>query len=227
MLKAVIFDVDGTLVDSNDFHVQAWRRAFAHFGKDIPPEAIHEQMGKGGDQLMPVFLTPEELQRYGKELEQLRVEIFIRDYLALVRPFPKVRELFERIKADGLRIVLASSAKEPELKKHIESLRVGELIDGATSADDAEHSKPCPDILEAALARVRLVRPDQAIVVGDTPYDAQAAGKIGMKAIGVLSGGFPEERLRAAGCIAVYRDVAHLLECYERSPLARQASLAS
>jgi HAD superfamily hydrolase (TIGR01509 family) len=184
-------------------------------------------MGKGGDQLIPVFCTPDEVERFGKALEHLRLEIFKRDYLPRVRPFPGVRELFERIKSDGKRIVLASSSKEEEVKKHIEILKVTELIDAFTSADDAEHSKPCPDIFKAALARLGNVGPDGAIAVGDTPYDAQAASKLGMKTIGVLTGGFPEEKLRANGVIAVYRDVADLLEHYDESPLAAMLSGAA
>jgi HAD superfamily hydrolase (TIGR01509 family) len=224
MLKAVIFDVDGTLVDSNEWHIQAWQRAFRHFGKKVAHDAIQDQMGKGGDQLMPVFFTAEELERHGEEMQRLRVEMFMRDYLPRVRPFPRVRELFERIQADGLRIVLASSAKAPELERHIETLRIGPLIEAATSADDAEHSKPSPDIFQAALARLKGVKPDAAMVVGDTPYDVQAASKAGMKTIGLLSGRFSEDRLRANGVAAVYRDVADLLAHYDDSPLSRQSS---
>jgi len=112
LLKAVIFDVDGTLVDSNDLHVEAWREALRCYGKEVTFEDVHGQMGKGGDQLMPVFCTDDELERFGEELEQRRVELFTSDYLPRVRPFPRVRELFERVRAEGLQIALASSAKE-------------------------------------------------------------------------------------------------------------------
>src|SRR3712207_5613196 len=108
VIKAVIFDVDGTLVDSNDLHVMAWQEAFRGCGKEVGYEELHEQMGKGGDQLMPVFCSGEELERFGEDLERSRTELFKRDYLPHVRPFPKVRELFERIEADGLFIALAS-----------------------------------------------------------------------------------------------------------------------
>jgi beta-phosphoglucomutase-like phosphatase (HAD superfamily) len=118
VIKAVIFDVDGTLVDSNDLHVQAWQEAFRRYGKVVTYEELHQQMGKGGDQLMPVFCSQEELDRFGEQLEQSRAELFTTDYLPRVRPFPKVRELFERIKADGHSVSLASSAKEEELERH-------------------------------------------------------------------------------------------------------------
>jgi HAD superfamily hydrolase (TIGR01549 family) len=227
LIKAVIFDVDGTLVDSNDLHVEAWREAFRRYGKEVSFEELHEQMGKGGDQLMPVFCSDEELGRYGEELERRRVELFTSDYLPRVRPFPRVRELFERIKADGLKIALASSAKHEELERHKKSLRVEDLLEAATSADDAERSKPHPDIFQAALAGLKGVAPAEAVVVGDTPYDVEAAAKAGVRAVGLLSGGFAGEVLHAAGAAAVYRDVSDLLEHYEGSPLAAGRALAA
>ena len=144
-----------------------------------------------------------------------------------VRPFPRVRELFERIKADGLRVALASSAKEEELEQHKKSLRVEGLLEAAASADDAERSKPHPDIFQAALAGLKGVAPGEAVVVGDTPYDVQAAAKAGMRTVGLLSGGFTEEALRGAGAVAVYRDVSDLLDNYEESPLAGSAAGAA
>ena len=219
MIKAVIFDVDGTLVDSNDLHIEAWRDCFRERGKEISYEALHEQMGKGGDQLMPVFCSPEELNQFGEELEQSRADLFAREYLSRVRPFPKVRELFERVKADGLAIALASSAKAEELEQHKRNLRIEDLLATATSADDAERSKPHPDIFEAALAGMEGIAPAEALVVGDTPYDVEAAAKAGMRTIGLLSGGFTAEALRAAGAVEIYEDVADLLSRYDESVL--------
>lgn len=227
MIKAVIFDVDGTLVDSNDLHIEAWQEAFRGCGKEVSYEELHQQMGKGGDQLMPVFCSQEELDRFGPRLEQSRTELFASDYLPRVRPFPKVRDLFERIKADGLFIALASSAKEEELERHKKSLRIEDLLEAATSSDDAEKSKPHPDIFQAALGGVGDVAPAESVVVGDTPYDAIAAAKAGMRTIGLLSGGFTEEDLRAAGAVEVYKDVADLLEHYDESLLATEAAAAA
>ena len=227
MIKAVIFDVDGTLVDSNRLHVEAWREAFRGCGKEVSSEELHEQMGKGGDQLMPVFCSPEELEEFGEELERRRTELFTSEYLPRVRPFPKVRELFERIKADGLAVALASSAKEEELERHKQSLRIEDLLEAATSADDAERSKPHPDIFQAALADLDDVEPEEAVVVGDTPYDVIAAGRAGMRTIGLLSGGFSEEDLRAAGAVEIYRDAAELLERYDGSLIASGAAVAA
>ena len=220
MIKAAIFDVDGTLVDTNNLHVEAWREAFRHYGKEVHFDEVFSHIGKGADQLMPVFLSREELQKFGADLERLRVELFTRDYLPSAEAFPKVRELFERLKADGVLIALASSAKQEEIERHQKKLRVQDLVDAVTCADDVAHSKPCPDIFQAALARLDGVTPDQAIVIGDTPYDAQAAAKAGMKTIGLLSGGFCEDALRQSGVIDVYCDIADLLEHYEDSALA-------
>ena len=224
MIKAVIFDVDGTLVDSNDLHVEAWQAAFKGCGKEVTYEELHEQMGKGGDQLMPVFCSQEELDKFGEELERSRTELFASVYLPRVRPFPRVRELFERIKADGLSIALASSAKEEELARHKQSLRIEDLLEAATSADDAERSKPHPDIFQAALAGIAHVKPEETVVVGDTPYDVIAAGKAGMRTIGFLSGGFTEEDLRSAGAVEIYKDVADLLEHFDESLLATRVA---
>ncbi len=226
MIKAVIFDVDGTLVDSNDLHVEAWREAFRCYGKEVAYDEVHKQMGKGGDQLMPVFCSKEELEQFGTELEQRRVDLFTSDYLPRVRPFPQVRELFERIKADGLRIALASSAKEEELEQHKKSLRIEDLLEASTSADDAERSKPHPDIFQAALEGIGDVAPGEAVVIGDTPYDVIAASKAGIRTIGLLSGGFTQDELRAAGAVEIYRSVADLLEHYDASLLAKETAKA-
>lgn len=220
MIKAVIFDIDGTLVDSVDFHAEAWQRAFEHFGKKIPYAEVRRQIGKGGDQLMPVFLSEEELDEFGKELEKWRGELFKREYLPRVRGFPKVRELFRRVHDDGKRPALASSAKGDELEAYKKIAHVEDLVEEETSKDDAERSKPHPDIFEAALEKLGDLKPEEAVVVGDTPYDAEAAGKLGLKTVGVLCGGFPEAGLRAAGCVAIYRDPADLLARYGESPLS-------
>ncbi len=221
MIKAVIFDVDGTLVDTVDLHARAWQEAFAHFGRQFGYERVRYQIGKGGDQLMPVFLSKQELEEFGEELEEYRGELFKRDYLPRAKGFPAVRELFERARAEGLQIALASSAKGDELKAYKRLARIEDLVEEETSADDAERSKPHPDIFEAALERLEGVKPSEAVVVGDTPYDAEAAGKAGIKTVGLLSGGFPEEDLRAAGCVKIYRDAADLLANYDASPLAK------
>jgi HAD superfamily hydrolase (TIGR01509 family) len=219
MIKAVIFDIDGTLIDSVDLHAAAWREALRHFGHDRPYEKIRAQIGKGGDLLMAELLPEEEVRRRGKEIEEYRLELFRREYLAKVRPFPMVRELFERIEAEGPRIALASSAKKEELVRYKQIVGIDDLLHAETSSDDAKRSKPHPDIFEAAMAQLEGITAAEAIAVGDTPYDAQAAGKAGLRTIGLLCGGWPEAELRRAGCMAIYDDPADLLRHYDQSPL--------
>ncbi len=222
MVKAVIFDIDGTLVDSVDLHARAWQEAFAKFGKSVSFESARSQIGKGGDQLLPVFLSLEEQERFGKKLEEYRGELFKSKYLSQVKPLPRVRQLLERVKDDGKQIALASSAKEDEVEIYKRIAHIEDLVEEQTSSDDAARSKPHPDIFEAALQRLRDVTAKDAVAIGDSPYDALAAKKLGMTSIGVLSGGFPEADLRVAGYSEIYRDCAGLLEHYEQSLIARK-----
>ena len=219
MPRFVIFDMDGTLIDTVDFHAESWERAFRRFGKEVPLAEIRSQIGKGSDEFLPVFWGEEELRRVGDEMKDYRRELFEREYMPRIKPFPGVRELFQRLQADGKAVALASSSEKDHLETFKKIARIDDLIDAHTSADDAERSKPHPDIFEAALERLGNPDPREAVAVGDTPYDAEAAGKAGLRTIGVLCGGFPAEDLRKAGCVALYRDPADLLEQYDRSPL--------
>ena len=220
MKKAAIFDLDGTLVDSNELHVEAWQETFRHFGKEIPLERLREQIGKGGDQYLPVFLTEAEMREIGKEVEEFRGKIFKKKYLPLVRPFPRVRELFERVRGDGKKIALASSGKADEVDHYQRVLGIEGLVDCRTTADDVVHSKPKPDVFISVLRLLGHLAPDEAVAIGDTPYDIGAAKKMDLATIALLSGGFPEEDLREAGAVAVFRDPADLLDHYYQSPLA-------
>jgi HAD superfamily hydrolase (TIGR01549 family) len=219
MIEAVIFDIDGTLVDSVDLHAEAWRRAFKKFGKNVEFGAVRSQIGKGADQLLPVFLSSAELTEFGKALDEYRSKLYKKEFLPKVKAFPKVRELFEHILRDGKRIALASSAKGDELKTYKKVAHINDLIHAETSSDSAEKSKPHPDIFDAALEELGVPR-KRVIVVGDTPYDAEAAHKAQLRTIGLLSGGWHQKDLRDAGCIAIYRDPVDLLASYENSPLA-------
>ena len=226
MVKAVIFDMDGTLVDSVDLHAKAWQDAFRDFGHDFELEAIRQQIGKGGDQLLPVFLTREEVGTKGQALEKHRGKILKERYLSQIKAFPKVPELFQRIRADQVKIVLASSAKGDELQTYKKIAGIQGLVDAETSSDDAEKSKPHPDIFQAAMAKLEGIHKTEVVVVGDSPYDAEAAGKAGLSTIGFLSGGFAEAGLRDAGCFAIYDGPADLLARYDESVLAAAKSVA-
>lgn len=219
MIKAVIFDLDGTLVDTVDFHAEAFQKAFKKFGKEIPYEKIRSQIGKGGDQFLPVFLTKKEIEDFGDELLDERAKIYKSEYLPRIKPFPKVRELFEKLKDDGKKIAIGSSSPEDELKRVLKIAGVADLIEEKTSGDDAEESKPEPDIFQAALEKLGNPKPSEVIVVGDTPFDAEAAKKAGIVTIGVLSGGFPKADLEK-DCAEIYESPADLLDNYEGSLLA-------
>lgn len=220
---AVIFDVDGTLVDTVDLHAAAWTQTFEHFGVSVSQAEVRSQIGKGGDQLMPVFAPADLIARRGEEMERFRSALFRRDYLPQARPFPGVRQLVDRLKADGKRIAIGSSCKRAELDDYLALTDLEGVPDALVTGDDAEHSKPYPDIFLAALARLQPIDPREVVVVGDSPFDAQAAIKAGVSAVGVLSGGFPENELRAAGCVEIFRDPEALLAGYEGSSLARRS----
>ena len=191
MPRAAIFDVDGTLLDSVDLHALAWREALAEFGHDVGFDRVRSQIGKGGDQLIPVFLSAAQQKAHGRELEEWRGNLFKERYLPLVRPFTAVPDLLRRTREAGLQIAVASSAKKNELKKYLEIADIAHLVDVSVSAEDAAQSKPAPDIFKVALMKLKIAGAD-AFAIGDTPYDAEAARKAGIPAIGVLSGGFAE-----------------------------------
>src|SRR6266480_8155735 len=214
-MLAFIFDIDGTLVDSNQLHVDSWDRAFRRFGNQFPQEKLRAQIGKGSDQYLPEFLTPDEIDRFGKELDDYRSELFRKEYLPKVRPFPKVPELFQRIRDDNKRIVLASSGKKADTKYYVDLLKVDNLIDGYVSGDDADSSKPAPDVFGASLKKLGGISPANAVTVGDTRFDIEAAKNAGLKTIAFLCGGTPESVLREAGAIAIYRNPADFLAHYD------------
>lgn len=222
MTAAVLFDIDGTLLDSIDLHAKAWQEAFRHFGHEIPFEELRSQIGKGGDQLIPMFLHGKELEEKQKPLEEFRSSLFKKKYLSLVKPFPAVREMFLKVKEQGQQVGLASSGKKDELKTYEKIANIQDLVEVETSSGDAERSKPHPDIFEAALDRLHGdIRKEEVVVVGDSPHDAEGAKRAGLRCVGVLSGGFPETVLQEAGCVAIYADIADLLRHYDDSPLAK------
>ena len=217
-MKAVILDVDGTLVDSNDSHARAWVAAFDEAGITVDYDAVRRSIGMGGDKLMPNVSSIEESSERGARISKRRGEIFQATYLPALRGFPGTRELIERFLDDGFVLAVAISAAEEELQPLLERAGVADLIQQRTSSDDAENSKPDPDIVQAALKQAGS-DPSQTIMLGDTPYDVEAARRAGIRIVGVECGGWPKDTLE--GAIAVYRDPAHLLVEYERSPFSR------
>lgn len=213
----VLLDVDGTLVDSNDAHAHAWVEAFAEHGIETPFDRVRRCIGMGGDKLMPEVAGISEEESPGQEISQRRGEIFRQRYLPKLRPTPGAEALLQRLHEEGFKLVVASSAKQKELKELLEICGAHRYIEDATSSDDAENSKPDPDILQAALKQLGLPA-DRAVLLGDTPYDLEAAQRIGLPMIAVRCGGWAERDLR--GAAAVYRDPADLLARFAESPLA-------
>ena len=221
MIKAVIFDIDGTLIDSVDAHAESWVRTFKKFGKEISFEEAGKLVGMGSDQFLNDYFSEREVEEKKKEIDECRSELFAKEYMAKIKPFPKVRDLFLKLKQDKIKIVLASSATEEEVEKYGEIADIKDLVEEKTSTDDAEESKPEPDIFLAALRKLKTVKPDEAVIVGDTAYDAEAATKAKIKIIGVLSGGWTKPELLETGCAEVYADAAAVLKNYKESLLAR------
>ena len=215
MIKAIIFDIDGTLIDSNAAHAESFVEAFKKYDKDVPFEELKCLIGMGAEDILEKYLSKDEIEKFGEDLKEYRTKIFLGEYLPKLKTFPKLRELFERIKSDEKQIALASSAGEDELKEYRKKLNVSDLYEEETNSDDAESAKPAPDIFEAAFDKLKNVEKENVLVIGDTPYDAKAAVKAGLKIIGVESGGWSREKLLKEGCAEVYRDIAEILDNYK------------
>jgi phosphoglycolate phosphatase-like HAD superfamily hydrolase len=211
-LQAVLLDIDGTLVDSNGFHVRAWDEAFRQCSsRIIDSHAIHQQIGKGADQLVPALVPDADAEEH-TAIAHAHDEIFRSRYLSQVRPFDDAGKFVARLSDAGIKVVLASSAKRAEVDHYIQLLGIKQFLQGSTCADDVLKSKPAADVFVTALGKLDSPRLDRTLVIGDTPYDAIAAAKCGIATLGVLSGGFSEPLLRSAGCIAVLASVSEVLE---------------
>ena len=167
MIKAVIFDMDGTLIDSVDLHAKAWQDAFLEFGHTFDLKAIRDQIGKGGDQLLPVFLNTDEITKIGADIERRRGDILKQRCLSEIKAFPDVPQLFQRLRSNGIKTVLASSAKSDELKTYKKIAGIDGLTNAETSSDDAEKSKPYPDIFQAAMGKLKGIDGSEVVVVGE------------------------------------------------------------
>lgn len=220
MIEAVLCDIDGTLVQSNWLHAAAWKDAFAEMGIELELEELRRQIGKGGDELIPVFVPWWRRSAVQEPLKKYRKFVFQQDYLHQVMPLPKVREFLLRLKEAGIRLSLASSADREDLEIYKKIAHMEDLIEESSSADDTDRAKPNPDIFEATLKKLGLPA-NKVLALGDTPYDAEAAGKAGIATVGVMTGGWSKEELLEAGCIEVYADVAELLERFDESAFVR------
>jgi len=218
-LKAVLLDVDGTLVDSNDAHAQAWSEVLEENGYPSSFERVRELIGKGGDKLLPEITGLSHDSHEGKRLTKARAALFSRVYLPHLRPFPQAEALLRRLHELDLELVVASSANDDELRPLLEVCGALPYLQHQTSSDDAERSKPDPDIVQVALRKARCSA-GEAVLLGDTPYDVQAASKAGVRTVALRSGGHPDSAL--SGALAIYDDVADLLSNFEASVFARR-----
>lgn len=214
--QGVFLDIDGTLVDSNDANARAWMEALQTHGFEVNYIKLREAVGMGGDNLLPKLAHLKSDSEQGKAVSETRSQILKSKYLPDLKAFPQVKELLMRLHADGYTLTVATSAKPDEAEALLALTGARDLISEIATTEDAKNSKPDPDILHAALEKSGL-SPGDVVMLGDTPYDVEAAHKAGIKSLGVRCGGWSAPDLK--GTLAVYNDPADLLARYAESPL--------
>ena len=215
--RAVILDVDGTLIDSNDAHAHAWVESCAEFGHPVAFEKVRRLIGMGGDKVLPELTGISEEDEIGQQMKKRRGEIFRERYLPRLKAFPEARALLERFTRDGLTLAVATSASRKDMRALLEQAGIADLIDEHTSADDADESKPDPDIVHAALKRAGVAAGD-AVMLGDTPYDVESSNRADVRCVAVRCGGWGDADLVDA--VAIFDDPADVLRRYAESPFA-------
>jgi HAD superfamily hydrolase (TIGR01509 family) len=215
MARAAILDIDGTLVDTNFHHAIAWYRAFHQHELVLPIWRIHRHIGMGGDQLVESLCGKDVENEKGDDIRAAE-KVLYSELIGEVEPLQGARELIEDLKERGHAVVLASSAKEDEVDHYLELLDARELADGWTTSADVEATKPEPDLVQAAIEKAGS---GEAVMVGDTTWDCEAAKRAGIETVAVLTGGFSEAELRDAGAVAVYRSIDELRESLDETPL--------
>jgi len=216
VLPAAILDIDGTLVDTNYHHAVAWYRAFRQHGIVLPVWRVHRHIGMGGDQVVAALAGQTTEEEQGDDIRAAEQELY-GTLIEEVQPFEGARELIAELKDRGHRVVLASSAKKEEVEHYLDLLDASDLADGWTTAADVEATKPAPDLVRAA---VEQAGGGDAVMIGDTTWDCEAAGRAGVPAIAVLTGGFAEQELVDAGAVAVFESIADLRGRLGETPLA-------
>jgi HAD superfamily hydrolase (TIGR01509 family) len=214
--RAVIFDVDGTLVDSNDAHAEAWVQAFFESGLHVDPVSVRRSIGMGGDKLIPIVSGTDADSPLGRQIAARRTDIFEREHLPSLRAFPRASELVSTLRDRGWTLAVASSAKRRELEMLLTITGLSGLLEKRSSGDDVEESKPEPDIVLSALEHLR-VPAAEAVMIGDTPYDVTAATRAGVATIALRSRYWKDADLN--GALAIYDDVADLMKQFDSSAL--------
>jgi HAD superfamily hydrolase (TIGR01509 family) len=217
-MAIAILDIDGTLVDTNYQHALGWYRAFRRHGIILPIWRIHRHLGMGGDQVVEALTGEETENRLGDEIRESEKELYS-EMMDEVEPMDGARDLISELGERGHVVVLASSAKEDEVEHYLELLDARDLADAWTTSADVEETKPAPDLVHSALSKVG-GSADDAVMVGDTPWDVKSAGRAGVGTLAVLTGGFAIEELRESGARDVYESVADLRAALDRTPLA-------
>jgi HAD superfamily hydrolase (TIGR01509 family) len=208
MAKVVVLDVDGTLMDTNYLHTEAWARAFEEVGHRVPRARLHKQIGKGSNLLIGEFVEDEET---GEKIDELHSELYaeLQEY---GHPLPGAKELISTLRERGYEVWFVTSAKDEELEHHMEELEAEGRISGVVNSSAVENPKPAPDIFELALQKAG-ASPDETVAVGDAVWDVEAADAAGIRTVAVLTGGaFSRQELEEAGAVAVYEDCAELLD---------------
>ncbi len=216
-IRGVILDLDGTVIDSNDAHAQAWVKAMEEAGYRPDFQEVRRAIGMGGDFLLPRTLGLDSEGEAGRRISRRRKELFAAEHLPRLHPFPGGRELVELLRREGIRTVVGSSSKPEEVQEMLRLAGIEDLVDQVVTAGDVENAKPEPDVVQAGLERLDLP-PDRVLMLGDTPYDIEAAFRAGVRTVAVESGGWEAGELE--GALAVYRDLQDLLRNYAASPLA-------
>ncbi|HWI22217.1 MAG TPA: HAD family hydrolase [Baekduia sp.] len=212
---AAILDVDGTLVDTNYQHALAWYMAFREHGITVPIWRAHRHIGMGGDQLVPALAGDEVEAELGDDLRTAESVLF-RASIQTTSAFDGARALLEELKDRGVPMVLASSANQQEAEHYLDLLDARDLVDGWTTAADVDATKPEPDLILAAMQKIDV---QEAVMIGDTPWDVRAAERAGVPTITVLTGGFSEQELMEAGAVAVFESIDELRERLDETPL--------
>jgi HAD superfamily hydrolase (TIGR01549 family) len=213
---AALLDVDGTLVDTNYHHAIAWYRAFRRQGIVLPLWRIHRHMGMGGDQLVASLCDEETDRRKGDEIRAAEKDLYM-ELIDEVEPLPKARDLIDVLKGRGHAVILASSAKSHEVDRYLDLLAARPIVDGWTTAADVERTKPHPDLVAAAKEKAG---GGDAVMLGDSTWDCIAAAHCDVPTVALLTGGFSEQELRAAGAAHVYESIGDLIERLDETPLA-------
>jgi HAD superfamily hydrolase (TIGR01509 family) len=219
-LRGVLFDVDGTLVDSNDAHARAWVAALAEAGRPATLPQVRRLIGMGGDKILPRLGGAAIGEEQAAQIEDRRRDIFIEKELPRIRAFPGARDLLVFLRDQGLACTVASSGSPRDLHLLIERARVRDLLELPAPDEPREPSKPDPDVVVQALERIGCP-PEEAVFIGDTPYDVEGGCRAGVGVIAFRSGGWPDVHLR--GALAIYDGPRHLLDEFERSPLVKGA----